>query len=406
MSASPAPAISGAPKLAKRAGEVAALVRELGFSAASVRMVRTRTVLAAAQADALPEVHRHTVRQLDATLTWSGRTTRLVTTNLQPEALAAQLQGTLQHLQQGPPELFAPANSSSWRAPPPGPFDALDRVDPALSPADPGVVRGLALALAKPTGATVSVKAVAQAEAVARTDGAQVAGHHTRIDLSMASPHLTLTRSSRRLAQLPVAGRLVDLYQGLAGVQAAPPVALGPAPERLLVHPEAASRLVTALVGLPMRTGRLAERLSVLADPWVAGGLGAQPFDARGQATRPVPLIEGGLQRRRHTARHHGDLRVALGGKRLARLVGESDRGLVVRGWRRVEVHPATGAMHLEGYGWRVVDGTRAAPVPRMVVSGRLPELFAKLVGVGADPWAFGGARAPTLVFEPVEVTA
>ena len=399
------PAVVAAPKLARRAAELVAVARELGFSDAHVRLLRDRRVQAMVHGDALPVSHRGTVRQVHARVVHRGRSLTLSSTDSSTDAVRAQLEAARSLMETSAKELFA-GTPPAAKAPPTGPFDALAASDPALSPADPEAIRGLALALARPTGAHTRVVALARAEAVARLDGARVAWQHTHLDVSLSDGPVRLARRWRTLAAMGPAAGLVERFQARRDWAASPPVALPDTPTRVVVHPEAGGALLSALVRLPLRTRRVSDRLSVLADPWVVGGLGAQPFGPFGGATRPVPLIEGGLQRRRWSADVVGDLRVGLGGRSLSRLVGETDTGVLVVGWRRVDIHPETGRCRLVGYGRTLQDGERSVPVPRVLVEGRLPELFRQLAAIGADPCATGTVRSPTLVFDGVQVGA
>lgn len=403
-----APSVAAAPRLAARAEEALALVEGLGVDSARVSVRRRRAVTALHGGTEASDLRHSTVRTVEVVLRSGGRALTVSTTDLRPEALQRQLAAAVDLLRQGVPELLAVHGAVPKGPVPVGPFDGLRLVDPDLVPPRSRLGAEHAAVVAEATKARVSLTLSSEAEAVARTDGARVAWSHTHADLRLRRGGVALRRRTRRLADLPPAAALADALSEHHDLQAAPPVPPPSAAERLVVHPEAGGPLVRSLVAAPLRTRRVSERLSVFSDPWLAGGLGSRPFDADGRPTRPVPLVEGGLQRRRwsHDPTLPGDRRLALGGRPLGRLVGETDHGVLVRGWSRVEVAPGTTRLHAVGYGWRLERGARAEPLSRLVVSVDLGELFRHLVTVGSDPWAYGPVHTPALVFGGVPLRA
>lgn len=401
-----APAMAAAPRLARRVEAWQTAARTLGFDAVRMHVVRETGASARVEPAGDASVERWSERRLRAVVSMGNRAATLSTTDVQDDHVIEALSELRTLMEQGAPELFGTAPSAQLGPAPVGPFDALSLADPALMPPRVDRLRELAGAVAGPTGRVVSVTGRSLAEAVARPDGTTVAVQHTLATVRVDTDDDVVTFSSRFLDELPQVAHWIETVAQQAKLRAATPVPLPDAPVRLVTHPAAGVPLVRALVALPLRTRRLSSRLTVWSDPWVARAVGSAPFDGRGQALRPVPLIEGGLQRRRWspTAAVPGNLRVSRGGRGLERLVQECDDAVLVTRWHAVDIDPESGRMRLVGRGWRLADGKRVQPLPAIVVRGSLPELFRSLVQVGSDPFTGGIERTPTLVFEPVAV--
>jgi len=391
--------------LRRRAREISAIARDAGLTPHCIRLVRRRRTSAHAEPGSAATVVHSVLRTLDARLHHNGRSLHVRTTDLEPASLRVRFAEARERMLQEAPELFAASGGALLAAPPVGPFDGLKLFDPELAPADSGTLRGLAMALSSPTGARVSAVATAEAEAVVRADGAGVAWQHTELQVALRGQGVEVGASARLRSMLPPARALVDRFAACAERVAAPAPAERTASTTLLLHPVAGAPLLEALARMPLRTARLNARLSLQLDPWVVGGLASRPCDAFGQASRPLTLMEGGLQRKRLVGPLPGNLRVGLGGKSLERLCGETEEGVLVEDWHRVVVDPQNGRMRLDGFGWSVRNGQRTGMLPRIGVEGRLPALFSTLTAVGADPWSFGAVRSPTLVFDRVRVT-
>lgn len=401
-----APAVAAAPRLARRVGGWQTAAGALGFDTVRMHVVRETGALAQVTPAGDASIERWSERRLQVVASVGNRVATLSTTDVQDDDVIAALSELRTLVEQGVPELFGTTPSAQVGPAPAGPFDALSLADPALMPPRVDQLRELAGAVAGPTGRVVSVTGRSLAEAVARPDGAIVAVQHTLATVQVESDDGVLTYSTRFWDDLPQVTDWTDTVAQQAKLRMAAPVPLSETPVRLITHPAAGVPLVRALVALPLRTRRLSSRLTVWSDPWVARGVGSTPFDERGQALQPVPLIEGGLQRRRWSSGDAvlGNLRVSRGGRGLERLVQECDAAVLVRRWHSVDIDPDSGRMRLVGRGWRLADGKRVQPLPTIVVRGNLPDLFRSLMQVGNDPFTGGIERTPTLVFEPVVV--
>ncbi|HCH64784.1 MAG: hypothetical protein CL927_09420 [Deltaproteobacteria bacterium] len=405
---SASPAIADAPRLARRTMRWRTEALSSGFDAVGLRSVRETTTSVCCEANGASSVGRRSERRLEAEVARGGRTSTLSTTDLSDEQVRSELSSVRTFMERGAPELFGAPVSSRLEPAPVGPFDGLSLTDPTLVRPESDVLLGYAEAISRPATATVAITARTRAEAVARTDGGLVAVRHTRVDVDVHTDHGVMRRSARFWIDLPRPSEWTEMLGQLAMLRLAEPTRLPDAPVRMIVHPSAGPPLVRALVALPLRTQRLSSRLTIWSDPWVSRGVGSLPFDRHGQATLPLPLLEGGLQRRRWLGpgAQPGNLRVSRGGRSLDRLLRESDDAVLVRHWHTIEVEPDSGRMQLVGCGWRVLRGERVHPLPTIVLRGSVPALFGSLVQVGREPYIRGLAHTPALVFEPVRLTA
>ncbi len=75
---------------------------------------------------------------------------------------------------------------------------------------------------------------------------------------------------------------------------------------------------------------------------------------------------------------------------------------IYVTSWLGGNADPTTGDFSFGLRGNLVEGGKIGAPVGEVNITGNLAGLFAKLSGVGNDPWKYGSIAAPTLVFDGV----
>jgi PmbA protein len=172
--------------------------------------------------------------------------------------------------------------------------------------------------------------------------------------------------------------------------------------------------------------GRLGERigsdrLTVIDDGRLRGGLGSKPFDGEGQATRRNVVVDAGVLRtwlldcyaaRRLGARTTGsasrspagepaagatNLWVQAGEGDLDDLVRATDRGLLVTQMLGMGFNPVTGDYSRGAAGFWIEHGRRVHPVEEVTVAGNLGGMLAALDAVGADLVWSGRLAAPSL---------
>jgi len=199
----------------------------------------------------------------------------------------------------------------------------------------------------------------------------------------------------------------------------------------MVVENRSAGRLVAFLLGplsasalqqkrsflegkLGQRVG--SERLTISDDPHVPRGLGSRRHDGEGLAARPFPVLERGVLRAYYvdtyygrklgiapTTRAQSNLSWAFGDGDREALAADVGEGILVTGFLGGNSNGTTGDFSLGAQGFRIRGGKLAEPVGEMNVSGNHLELWARLAGVGNDPYAYSASRTPTLVFDGVQ---
>ena len=397
---------ANAPRLESRASQVAQQALALGASHVRVKLSRDQVARAEVSTTGIRQVRR-SFRKLEVALIKIGRAGVFSTTDLSESAVTGALTQTLAELDSLPAELYASADKAPQIDLPPGPFDALKLVDPALAEPDRKRCADTVRALGDIAGASCEERS----SAIAVTDGAVSASfaHTTAIVTAHLAHGLTHSWAARHRADLPTIAELKAVLAdnvAMLSTDITTPATSGP--RTLLVAPEPASQLIEALVSAAHAgDADLPARLTVIAAPWLPGGLASRPFTDDGRATRPTPLIQGG--RRRVTlhpghAPAPGNLRVGLGGRTLARMVGETEAGILVLGWLALRIDPHTRIADLHLIGHVIDNGKRTGVVRSSHLRIGLHDLFTRLVRVGGDPWTHGTVRSPSLVFDGVEV--
>jgi len=198
----------------------------------------------------------------------------------------------------------------------------------------------------------------------------------------------------------------------------------------LVVDRMAAARLLYALIG-PAR-GRalqqgtsfwkdiqgkpvISDVLTVTDDPHIPRAMGSRPFDGEGIASKPMPVLGGGALQNVYVDTYYGrklglppttsgssNLVVGLGKGNLESLCKDVGSGVYVTSWLGGNSDGTTGEFSLGLRGHMIEGGEIGKPVGEMNVTGNLLELWSKLVRVGNDPWTYGSAHTPTMVFDGV----
>ena len=200
----------------------------------------------------------------------------------------------------------------------------------------------------------------------------------------------------------------------------------------IAVDNRASGRLVSYLFGplgaaslqqkRSMFEGKLGEqigsaRLDIADDPLVVKGLGSRLFDGEGIAARRLPIFEAGHLRGYYVDNYYGrklqltpttggssNLAWKLGDKSQTELLAEMKEGILVTGFLGGNSNGTTGDFSLGIQGYRVRGGGIAEPLSEMNVSGNHLAFWKRLAAVGNDPFPWSSGRAPTLVFEGVQV--
>lgn len=163
------------------------------------------------------------------------------------------------------------------------------------------------------------------------------------------------------------------------------------------------------------------ERVTVIDDGRLPGGLGSKPFDGEGRPTGRTRVVERGrlesflldsysgrkLGRPStgHAARSPGsapgvgptNLWIEPGDATLEELVADTPRGLLVTSLFGHGFDPVTGDLSRGAAGVWIEEGRRTHPVEEVTVAGNLRDMLARVDGVGSEVLWVGRIAAPAL---------
>ncbi len=159
----------------------------------------------------------------------------------------------------------------------------------------------------------------------------------------------------------------------------------------------------------------VSKALTVTDDPHIVRGMASRPFDGEGIASRPMTLLKDGALENYFIDTYYGrklkmspttggssNLVVKTGKGDLQSLLADVGTGVYVTSWLGGNSDGTTGEFSLGMRGHRIEKGQIGAPIGEMNVTGNLLEFWSKLSVVGDDPWMYGAARTPTMVFDGV----
>jgi PmbA protein len=163
------------------------------------------------------------------------------------------------------------------------------------------------------------------------------------------------------------------------------------------------------------------DRVTVIDDGRLPGGLGSKPFDGEGQATRRNVLVDGGrleswlldhysarklgmvstgsASRGPGSGPHAGTTNLWLepGEGTLEELIAEIDRGLLVTELIGMGFNPTTGDYSRGAAGLWIEKGEIVHPVEEITIAGNLGEMLCQIDRVGSELVWRGRTAAPPL---------
>lgn len=432
--------------LRRSAAEAVELARSAGAAEVFATAQRQRTVLFQQRDDILERVEESTSRGLGLRLYVDGRYSEHGTTDLEPgrlRAFVAEAVRMTRALDPDPDRLVT--DPALYRDRPTADLDLVDR---AVLDLDPAARRAICGALAEAAhgderviSATVSVSDVHGETATASSNGfagdeewttVRTSGFVTLREGGDRRPDGYYGVAATHLEDLPApeaVGReaLARALARLGSVQ-------GPTRRAtLVVEPWMATSLIGRLLGPAnaeawsqersyfrgrMGEALFAERLTIVDDPLIPRALGSRHYDREGISARRLPLVEAGRPRGLYVDTYYGrkidmapttgsssNVVVRPGEGTLESLLSAAGDAVLVTTWIGGNSDPTTGEFSIGMRGHLVEGGRVGAPVGEMNVSGELLGLFRRLAAAGEDPWVYGTARVPTLVFEDVQLS-
>ncbi len=160
------------------------------------------------------------------------------------------------------------------------------------------------------------------------------------------------------------------------------------------------------------------EILDLTDDPFVPGGFGSKLFDSEGITAVRRPMIEEGTLRHffldTYYARKLGEQPTTGSASNLVMTPGEGDltnllerieRGVLIRGFLGGSSNSTTGDFSLGVHGTLIEGGSLTRAVGEMNISGNHRELWKSLSAAGADVYRYSAVRAPSLLFDDVQLS-
>ncbi|MHA7111591.1 TldD/PmbA family protein [Sunxiuqinia elliptica] len=158
------------------------------------------------------------------------------------------------------------------------------------------------------------------------------------------------------------------------------------------------------------------EKLSLVDDPLIPGGLGSKLFDGEGLAAKKRTVFDKGVlgtyfidtyyARKLEMEPTTGDtsnLVFELGDKDLASMVKGMKKGILVTGFNGGNTNGSTGDFSYGIDGFLVENGEIIQPVSEMNISGNMKSLWMSLAELGNDPNPISSWQIPSMLFEGID---
>jgi len=198
----------------------------------------------------------------------------------------------------------------------------------------------------------------------------------------------------------------------------------------MLIENRAASRLLYylqgAMTGSALQQKRTfldgmldkkiaSEKLTIIDDPFIVGGLGSKLYDGEGMAAKKRVIIDKGVLKyfliNNYYARKLGvepttgstsNVVFDYGTRSLEEMAKDMKKGILVTDFIGGNSNSTTGDFSVGIVGLYVEDGKIVKPVNEMNVAGNQKELWNQLVEVGNDPYIYSSTRRPSLYFKDI----
>lgn len=158
------------------------------------------------------------------------------------------------------------------------------------------------------------------------------------------------------------------------------------------------------------------EKLSLIDDPLIAGGLGSRLFDGEGLASKKRQVFDRGILGTYFidtyyakklgvdpTTGETSNLIFETGDKDLDGLIKGMKRGILVTGFNGGNTNGSTGDYSYGIDGFLIENGEIIQPVSEMNISGNMKDLWMSLAEVGNDANLSSSWQTPSMVFEGVD---
>ena len=160
------------------------------------------------------------------------------------------------------------------------------------------------------------------------------------------------------------------------------------------------------------------ERLTLIDDPLVIGGLGSRLFDGDGFAAQKRTMIDSGVLQdffvdwyysrklgREPTTGGSSNLIIPPGRRSVKEIMKDLGRGILITGFIGGNSNSTTGDSSVGILGRLFEKGEPTQAVAEMNIAGNHLQFWPKLAEVANDPWPYSSLRTPSLVFTDVVVS-
>jgi PmbA protein len=160
------------------------------------------------------------------------------------------------------------------------------------------------------------------------------------------------------------------------------------------------------------------ERLTLIDDPLITGGLGSQLFNGEGFAAKPRTMIEAGVLKDffvdwyysrklgwEPTTAQPSNLVIPPGKRAIREIMKDLGRGILITGFIGGNSNSTTGDWSIGISGQLFDGGEPGQAVSEMNIADNHLKFWQRLAEVGNDPWLYSPQRFPSLVFTEVVVS-
>jgi len=160
------------------------------------------------------------------------------------------------------------------------------------------------------------------------------------------------------------------------------------------------------------------DKLTLIDDPLVVGGLGSQLYDGEGMASKKRTMIDSGVLNEffvdwyysrklgwEPTTGGPSNLIIPPGKRSVKEIMNDLKRGILIAGFIGGNSNSTTGDSSIGIFGTLFENGELTQPVAEMNIAGNHLEFWHKLAEVANDPWPYSSFRLPSLVFTDVVVS-
>lgn len=157
------------------------------------------------------------------------------------------------------------------------------------------------------------------------------------------------------------------------------------------------------------------EKLNIIDNPFIAGGLGSRLFDGEGIAAKERTIIKDGVLQQYYIDSYYGkklgmepnggsssNLILNTGNQSVDEMMNRLGNGIFLTGFNGGNSNSTTGDFSFGISGFYFENGKLAKPINEMNLSGNAKGFWQQLMEVGNDPYPYSKWLVPSLVFEGV----